>query len=320
MKEVKHMAKLESPSQQREREARNRESASPILLPSLSSTAANWKGLVVQVFQVPKEIESLMVPAISDISLLLHAGGALHTAYRPVNSPWQEVQMHQGDLSLSPNGGTVQEEMRWKSLSGLPTQFLQLRLSKGLLAGAAQDVLDCDLSSLSLPARVGFQDPLLTQIGLALWRELEQPVPASNLYVQAAAQMLAVHLLRHYTSKGSAVKERKQNLRGLTGRQLKQVVDFILAHLSQDLSLEDLASLIGFSPSHFARLFRQTTGESPHQFVLHQRVERARHLLQETDASLVQIAAACGFANQSHLTAVFKDHFGLTPRAYRRDC
>jgi AraC family transcriptional regulator len=288
-------------------------------LHSLSSTAANWKGLVVQVFQVPKEIESLMVPAISDISLLLHAGGALHTAYRSVNSPWQEVQMHQGDLSLSPNGGTVQEEMRWKNLSGLPTQFLQLRLSKGLLAGAAQDVLDCDLSSLFLPARVGFQDPLLTQIGLALWRELEQPAPASNLYAQAAAQMLAVHLLRHYTSKGSAVKERKQNLRGLTGRQLKQVVDFILAHLSQDLSLEDLASLIGFSPSHFARLFRQTTGESPHQFVLHQRVERARHLLQETDASLVQIAAACGFANQSHLTAVFKDHFGLTPRAYRRD-
>jgi AraC family transcriptional regulator len=220
---------------------------------------------------------------------------------------------------LSTNGGTFQEEMRWKSLSNLPTQTLHLHLSKGLLARTAQDVLGSDLTSLSLPARVGFQDPLLLQIGLALWRELKQPVPASNLYAQTAAQMLAVHLLCHYTSRGSSAKTLSHHLRGLTGHQIKQVVDFILAHLSQDLSLEALAEQIGFSPAHFARLFRQTTGESPHRFVLRQRVERARHLLQETDAPLVQIAAECGFANQSHLTQVFKAHLGLTPRAYRRN-
>jgi AraC family transcriptional regulator len=154
------MTELEALSQQGEREARNREPASPMLVPSLSSTAANWKGLVVQVLHVPKETESLMVPAVPDISLLLHAGGALHIEYRPLNGPWQEVQMHQGDLSLSTNGGTVQEEMRWKSLSCLPTQFLHLRLSQGLLARAAQDVLGCDLSSLSLCQRASaFRTP-----------------------------------------------------------------------------------------------------------------------------------------------------------------
>jgi AraC family transcriptional regulator len=163
------MTEPEALSHQREMEAQNREPASPMIVPYLSSTAASWKGLVAQAFHMPREIESLMVPAVPGISLLLHAGGALHMAYRPVNGPWQEVQMHQGDLSLNTNGGTVQEEMRWKSLSSLPTQTLHLRLSKELLARAAQDVLGCDLSSLSLPARVGFQDPLLTQIGLALW-------------------------------------------------------------------------------------------------------------------------------------------------------
>lgn len=313
------MTRPEAISQQKEMEVQNREPASPRLLPYISSTAVNWTGLVAQAFHAPGEIESLMLPALPDISLTLLAGGTLHTAYRPVNGPWQEAQMRQGDLTLSTNEGAFQEEMSWKSLSCLPTQILQLRLSKGLLARAAQDMLGCDLSTLSLPARVGFQDPLLTQIGLALWRELEQPVPTSNLYAQSAAQMLAVHLLRYYTSQGSAAKELKQNLPGLTKRQLKQVRDFILVHLSQDLSLEDLASQIGFSPSHFARLFRQATGESPHQFVLYQRVERARHLLQETEAPLIQIAAECGFANQSHLTTVFKDYFGLTPRTYRRD-
>ena len=132
--------------------------------------------------------------------------------------------------------------------------------------------------------------------------------------------MLAVHLLRHYSSRSLPAKTPEQKLQGLTGRQTRQVVDFILAHLSQDLSLEDLAGQIGFSPSHFARLFRQTTGESPHRFVLSQRIERARRLLQETDDPLAHIAAECGFANQSHLTQVFKDRFGLTPRDYRRKC
>ena len=91
------------------------------------------------------------------------------------------------------------------------------------------------------------------------------------------------------------------------------------AHLSQDLSLDVLAQQIGFSPYHFARLFRQTLGESPHQFVLRQRIERAQHLLKEADVPLAHIALECGFANQSHLSLVFKRLLGLTPRAYRQD-
>ncbi|MBA2679458.1 MAG: helix-turn-helix transcriptional regulator, partial [Ktedonobacteraceae bacterium] len=83
--------------------------------------------------------------------------------------------------------------------------------------------------------------------------------------------------------------------------------------------LEALAQQADFSPYHFARLFRRTTGESPHQFVLRQRVEAAQRLLKETRAPLASIALECGFANQSHLTRIFKRHLSLTPRAYRQD-
>jgi AraC family transcriptional regulator len=100
---------------------------------------------------------------------------------------------------------------------------------------------------------------------------------------------------------------------------MRRVTDFIQAHLSQNLSLEALAQQAGFSPYHFARLFRQMTGESPHHFVLRQRVERAQQLLKETNAPLAQVAIESGFANQSHLTRVFKQQRGLTPRAYRQD-
>jgi AraC family transcriptional regulator len=100
---------------------------------------------------------------------------------------------------------------------------------------------------------------------------------------------------------------------------MQRVTDFILAHLSQGLSLELLAQQTGLSPYHFARLFRRTTGQSPHQFVLHRRVELAQQLLRETDAPLAYVAQQSGFASQSHLTQVFKRHLGLTPRTYRHD-
>jgi AraC family transcriptional regulator len=125
-----------------------------------------------------------------------------------------------------------------------------------------------------------------------------------------------VHLLRHYSSTAVEIKDIAQ---GLTQRQMKRVTDFVLAHLSQDLSLETLAMQTGFSAYHFARLFRQTMGESPHQFVLQLRLEKAQRLLRETELPLAHVALESGFANQSHLTRIFKRRLGLTPRAYRQN-
>jgi AraC family transcriptional regulator len=156
----------------------------------------------------------------------------------------------------------------------------------------------------------------LAQIGLALWRELEQPTTTGKLYAQTAAQMLAVHLLRYYTTPVHQIKDPAQ---GLTQHQISQVTDFVLAHINQDLSLSALAQQIGFSPYHFARLFRRATGESPHQFVLSQRIERAKQLLREADLPLAHIALVSGFANQSHLTQAFKRYLGLTPADYREN-
>jgi AraC family transcriptional regulator len=134
------------------------------------------------------------------------------------------------------------------------------------------------------------------------------------LYAQSAAHLLAVHLLRRYSSQGKSIKELSQKM---TNQQMRRVIDFVQDHLRQDLNLEVLAEQTGFSPYHFTRLFRQATGESPHQFVIRQRIERAQHLLKETDMSLVHISFESGFASQSHMTQVFKRYLGLTPRAYR---
>jgi AraC family transcriptional regulator len=285
---------------------------SPLLY--LSSEEAGWEDLVVHAFHEPRKLDGWMRPATPNISLILFTGGAMRLEQRHMHGPWKARYIHQGDLILRP--GTPYE-VRWKSLSCVPTQTLHVRLSRDLLARTAREVADCDPAHLSMEEHVGFQDPLLTQIGLALWRELEQPAPAGNLYAHTAAQLLAMHLLRSYTAGGSGIKEPSG---GLTYQQMRCVMDFVQDHLDQDLSLETLAQQAGFSSYHFARMFRQTTGESPHQFVLRQRIERAQRLLKERDVPLACVARACGFADQSHLTQAFKRHLGLTPRAYRQMC
>jgi AraC family transcriptional regulator len=290
------------------------EPAYPILY--LSSAEAGWEGLVAEAFHEPRELESWMAPTIPGVSLMLFTGGTMRMEIRHTNGPWKVVYMRQGDLSLRP-GDQPPFELRWTSLSPAPTQTLHLHLSTSLLSRTAEEVGGFDPRRVSVISRSGFQDPLLAHIGLALWQELEQRSPAGKLYAETAAQMLAVHLLRHYTSAGRAIIEPAQRL---TPKQMKRVMDYVQTYLSEDLSLESLAEQTGFSAYHFARLFRQTTGESPHQFVLRQRIERAQRLLKQTDMPLAQVAIESGFANQSHFTQAFKRYLGLTPRAYRLDC
>jgi AraC family transcriptional regulator len=299
-------------SQQTSQSAMGGTLTSPLLY--LSSEEAGWEDLVVQAFHEPMEIESWMRPATPNITLILFTGGAMRLEQQHMHGPWKARYIHQGDLILRPG---TSYEVRWKSLSSVPTQTLHVRLSRDLLARTAREVVDCDPAYLSVEEHAGFQDPLLTQIGLELWRELEQPAPAGNLYAHTIAQLLAMHLLRSYTAGGSSIKEPSG---GLTYQQMRRVMDFVQDHLDQDLSLEALAQQAGFSSYHFARMFRQTTGESPHQFVLRQRIERAQRLLKERDVPLACVARACGFADQSHLTQAFKRHIGLTPRAYRQMC
>ncbi len=287
----------------------------------LSSTDAGWDGLAAQAVIEPNELEGWQTPIVSAVSLVLFRGSGMRIESRHANGPWSAVSVHEGDLSLRA-GWTTPAELRWKRISdssaaSATSRTFHMQVSKDLLERAAEDVGGRDPAHLSVLGRTGFQDPLLTQIGLTLWRELEQSSPSGKLYAQSAAQLLAVHLLRQYTTVGAPAEA---PLHGrLTPRQVQRVTDFVHAHLSQELGLDALAQQSGFSPYHFARLFRRTTGESPHQFVLRQRIERARYLLEEARMPLAQVALATGFAHQSHLTQHFKRQLGVTPSVYRRE-
>jgi AraC family transcriptional regulator len=210
-------------------------------------------------------------------------------------------------------------EIRWRSLSSTHTSELDLRIRRDLLVRTAEELAGGDVTGLTLQQKMGFQDPLLSQIAMTLWRELQEGAPTGRLFAQSATQMLILQLLRYYATWGKVTAALEATHR-LTPRQLRSVIAYIRDHSSEDLTLEVLAQQAGFSPFHFARLFRQTTGETPHQCVRRERLAHAQHLLRSTSMSLAQVAVEAGFSDQSYFSRVFKQALRVTPAAYRREC
>ena len=104
---------------------------------------------------------------------------------------------------------------------------------------------------------------------------------------------------------------------GVPPRALQRVREFIEAHLEKNLGIPELAAVTGLSKFYFARAFKQSTGMTPHGYVVRCRVRRAQELLASTDLPLSEIAVAVGFADQSHCARRFREHVGMTPSRYR---
>jgi AraC family transcriptional regulator len=281
--------------------------------PLLSSLQVGWEGVTVRAYHKQKEAEQVISPTVPDVSLTLVTQGTIAFEYREVGGPWEALQVRAGDWSLAPGGGQP-HEVRYHALSVEPIQSLLIHVNTDYISRAASQLTIDDPARVEIRKRMVFQDPLLTQIGLALQHELRAPTVAGKLYAETAAQMLAVHLLRHYAQIDHTLKEETYRL---TQQQVKRVMEYVLHHLDQDLSLAELAQQSGLSPFHFARLFRQATGESPHQYVVNRRIETAQRLLKETDLPLSQIALMTGFSSQSHFTRTLTRHLGQPPRQYR---
>ena len=99
---------------------------------------------------------------------------------------------------------------------------------------------------------------------------------------------------------------------------MRRVLDYIDAHLTDELGLIELAAIAGLSPHHFVEAFKISVGKPPHQLVMERRVQRAQELLRDDERSIAEIAHAAGFSSQSHLTANFRKVTGLTPGRFRR--
>lgn len=162
------------------------------------------------------------------------------------------------------------------------------------------------------------QDRVLHLLAMSLEHMLNDAstVLATRTIAASIARTLALRVLMQGEAEAPPLLGQAQGpLAAPVRRELQSYID---AHLSDALTVSDLADHVGMSTAHFSRLFKETVGLTPYQYVLRERVRQAQHLLGTTDASIADIALRVGFANQSHLTRRFRSIAHTTPAAYRK--
>ena len=137
---------------------------------------------------------------------------------------------------------------------------------------------------------------------------------ANQLTLSTASTLLLTHLLQNYSN----VQWKLPVVTGgLSPFVLRNVLAFIEENLGQPLTLAELAAQAALSEYHFARMFRQSTGLAPHQYVMQRRMEKAKALVQNTATPLTDIALACGFNSASHFSNRFRSATAMTPSQLR---
>ncbi|EHK54085.1 putative transcriptional regulator [Mesorhizobium alhagi CCNWXJ12-2] len=173
------------------------------------------------------------------------------------------------------------------------------------------------VGSLRAANGVALQDEIIRNLGECLVPAFERPDAASQLFTDQIALALLTHLTAFYAEQPVVARPMRG---GLARWQERRAKDMLLANLDGEIGLDELARACGLSRSHFARAFKTAVGMPPLQWLLVQRVQRAKDLLLNSALSIDQIAHHCGFADQSHFTRVFVRVVNATPGVWRRTC
>lgn len=276
--------------------------------PLLSSLNANWQGIYLAHDYLLAGESPEVSAKQHGVAIFTHTDAAIQVE-RVLDGQFRQEQVAPGNILVTP--ADITHWARWYGAGGV----ILLGFDASVLAQASYDVIDPDRAEL-LP-HFTTPDPLIQQMGLALKTVLEQSASGSRLYAETMMNALIMHLLQHYSARSPQWRD---NSDGLSRSQWRQVKDYIQAHLDRDLGLEELAAVTQISSHYFCQLFKQTTGMTPHQYVIRCRIQRAKMLLRHTNQSIASIAKQVGFADQSHLTRHFKRCVGVTPKVFLQQC
>lgn len=271
-----------------------------------------WHDLKAWLHQPLRETEALTMPGVSEAYLACTFAGEVEFQEREGNGPWTTHRIKAGSFFLTTGGGPY--ECRWKTLSAEPFLAMMVFVELPLLQRAMEEVFGADAPKVRLRDLSAFTDPDLSWMVEGVRAELLTK-KASPLRVQGLAQLIALHLARHYAEIPADLSSASS---ALPGYKLKQVTDWIASNLDKAFGLERLAAMAGLSKFHFHRLFKEATGVSPAKWQLDARMNEARRRLREINQSVVAIALDVGFSSPSHFAQVFRRETGMTPSEYRR--
>ena len=271
---------------------------------TLSSKVQRWQGLRVEQQYLPVS----ETPEMTSIGHLVcvHLSKPLSVDYQQ-NSKWYNCMMKPGDLFLIPDGAS--HAARWEEAG----ELLVMALEPDLINKVAPEAVNG--KNIEIIRAQAKQDGLIANIALAFKEELESGGSGGELYRDSLTNALVTRLLRNYSAT-SVVEEAKGRL---GKRKLKLVIDYIQAHLTEEITLAQMAKIADLSPFHFSRIFKESVGVSPNRYVNHCRVEKAKRLLQQQQISINQILTACGYRNPSYFIRQFRKIMGVTPKVYQKE-
>ncbi|MGF1482556.1 MAG: helix-turn-helix domain-containing protein [Cyanophyceae cyanobacterium] len=238
--------------------------------------------------------------------VVIHAGDFVTLEWR-TNGSVRETLSSEGDATINSVSSSINPHR-----DAAEVEILLLVINSTFVN---QITVEMDLSDgVELTPHSQIKDALVEQLVRTLSTAFEQDLLPNRIYVESLTRTLIAHLLSQYSVSG--VKQPDVSS-GLSSKQLALVKDYVNTHISEPLSLDAIANIVNLSPSYFLKLFKQTTGSSPHQYVMAQRIKKAKALLSQTKLSIADVADQTGFADQSHLTRMMRRHIGLTPKIIR---
>jgi AraC family transcriptional regulator len=274
--------------------------------PRASSEPLAWPELRVEYWQGRPDVE-MHFRGLTHHLLVLY----LRTPELLLHDAWQHrhAPVTPSGVVLYPAGAPT----RWRCRGEV--EAIHVLLAPQLLSRVAVETCDLDPQRIALTPVFDLNHAPIQSAILALRAELTSPGAGGRLVAESLGNVLAIHLLRLFTAPGELGPRPRERL---PRSKLQAVVRYVEEHLDTELTLDDLAAVAHLSPYHFARLFRNSTGLPPRQYVIARRVERAKELLRDGDGMpLADVAAEVGFANQSHFTRHFKRLVGVTPGHFR---
>jgi len=251
---------------------------------------------------------SLSFPPLQDQHIVLHRTGPAAIT-RCVKGAIEQKRVEQGSIHLLPCGTAFELELDDQ------IETVRFCLRRSLIEEMAASLTILDPCSVRIVPQIVSEDPTLTNLLELVTLVLSRPDKASPVFIDLLARSVAVHLIRTYGHPREVADQRRR-----TGTVVEAAIDYMRANMHRSIALPDIARAAGgpASASQFGRQFRRETGIPPHRYLINLRLQQAREMLANSQTPIAQIAYACGFANQEHMTRYFRREFQTTPAAYRR--
>ena len=273
--------------------------------PLQSSAKAGWQSIQLQHYsQLAGETHEFANPSHVIV---------IHQSQQPIELQHTFDGKKQIELLRPQQVGLLPQGVPRRGVWQDKVEFTLLLLDPVAVTRTAYESIDPD--RITLIPRFTQSDPLIYQLGAALSNVLQTQPQNSQLYAESMATALSAHLLQFYSTQKKAIQSFSG---GLPPYKLQQAIDYIQAHLTEDISLTEIADFVGISRYHFSRLFKKATGYSPYQYTIKCRVERSKELLRRKNLNITDVALEVGFSSPSHFTQSFKKLMGITPRQFIR--